>query len=179
VTELHVNAWPRSCAAPGCHRTDRVGRPGLCHKHYERARTTGFVERRTFLQRVAPKIAEQPTGCWNWTAYRNPLGYGQAFFEGRTQQAHRAMYQALVGPIADGMTLDHLCKNPSCVNPDHLEPVTMAENIRRADYSRNGSYLAARTHCPRGHEYTEANTYWNAGSRNCRVCGRSRNRRTA
>jgi hypothetical protein len=70
--------------------------------------------------------------CWIWTAHRNPLGYGQFRPKGKqTVRAHRFAYELLLGPIPEGMTLDHLCRNTRCVNPDHLEPVTAIENYRR------------------------------------------------
>jgi hypothetical protein len=80
-----------------------------------------------------------------------------------------------VGPIPEGLTIDHLCKNPGCVRPDHLEAVTMRENIRRGSW-------ASRTHCINGHEYTEENTYrMPSGYRDCRRCiylrGRKRDER--
>lgn len=81
--------------------------------------------------RIAAKI--QPDGeCWSWTAYRSKKGYGSvATGHGKTALAHRHVYELLVGPIPAGLELDHLCLNTSCVNPDHLEPVTGAENLRR------------------------------------------------
>lgn len=106
------------------------------------------------------------TGCWEWTASRTSGGYG-AFRIPGVSSAHRAMYQFLVGPVPEGLHLDHLCRVRHCVNPDHLEPVTQAENNRRA--------AAAVTHCPKGHAYTEANTHLRKrGSRDCRVCNRDR-----
>ena len=66
--------------------------------------------------------------CWLWTGPKYHNGYGQA----RGGRVHRLMYEALVGPIPDGLELDHLCRIRECVNPEHLEPVTRAENARRA-----------------------------------------------
>lgn len=95
-------------------------------------------------------------------------GYARLCWNAKKVYAHRIAYQLLVGPIPEGMQLDHLCRNRRCVNPDHLEPVTHAENVRRG---LSGAYLRARTHCPKGHPYDQANTYVsNSGSRNCRAC---------
>lgn len=69
--------------------------------------------------------------CWEWQGYTNPRGYGQTHIKGAGPMVHRVVYEGLVGPIPDGMTLDHLCKNKVCVNPAHLEPVTRHENSRR------------------------------------------------
>ncbi len=71
------------------------------------------------------------TGCWNWTRSRQPNGYGHLTINNRQVLAHRFVYERDRGPIPAGMTLDHLCRNPRCVNPDHLEPVSHAENCRR------------------------------------------------
>lgn len=123
------------------------------------------------LARFLPKI-DFSGECWLWVAAKDVHGYGRfgIWADGRTVPylAHRVCYEHYVGPIPEGLTLDHLCKNPPCVNPDHLEPVTQAENVRRgrgADLWRN------KTHCPSGHPYSPENTLVNArGSRECRAC---------
>jgi hypothetical protein len=103
--------------------------------------------------------------CWAWTGGRSGGRYGMY----RRQYAHRIAYEQLVGPIPDGLELDHLCRNTLCVNPDHLEPVTHAENTRRG-FGPAGM-AARRTHCPHGHPYDAANTYVRAtGGRRCRIC---------
>lgn len=118
-----------------------------------------------------------PTGfCWIWTGTKSGEGYGKFKpHSGRSSHwAHRYAYELLVGAIPEGMHLDHLCRNRACVNPDHIEPVSMAENIRRgfSPSARNGR----KTHCKRGHEFTPENTWvvyrgsWE--ERRCRACQR-------
>jgi hypothetical protein len=92
------------------------------------------------------------------------------------------LYELLVGPIPQGFDIDHLCRNRGCVRPDHLEPATRSENLRRGDLHPPAAALqAAKTHCPRGHPYDEINTYWNTNggrghSRVCRACWKARRR---
>jgi hypothetical protein len=78
------------------------------------------------------KVDVGGNGCWLWTAGKL-RGYGNYSHEGRTAKAHRVAYQALVAPVPAGLALDHLCRNPSCVNPAHLEPVTWQTNIHRGE----------------------------------------------
>ncbi len=88
--------------------------------------------------------------------------------------AHRFAYENLVGPVPTGLLLDHRCRNKSCVNPDHLDPVTSGENTRRGVLSFVTS-IRRKTHCLRGHEYTRENTYTDpAGGRRCNQCRRDR-----
>ena len=109
-------------------------------------------------------------GCWEWTAYKTPLGYGQVRRGVNMTTAQRAVYEALVGPVPDGLELDHLCRNPSCVRPDHLEPVTHQENMRRGDA---GLLNASKTHCVRGHLLDAENLRVRPdGRRQCRECQR-------
>lgn len=127
---------------------------------------------RTALDRFADKIALTDSGCIEWIASTQGEGYGQFFRGGRTGPgqhgkiaAHRWSYEYHVGPIPNGLEIDHLCRNRLCVNPEHLEPVTSQENISRSH--GNGS----KTHCPQGHAYDDANTYVSpAGTRFCRKC---------
>jgi hypothetical protein len=118
-------------------------------------------------------VVEPSTGCWRWTGDINNKGYGRYHVgvDQPRQVPHRASYQALVGPIPAGLTIDHLCRNRACCNPAHLEPVTNRENILR------GEGIAARraraTHCEAGHEWTPENTRISTtGHRVCRACKR-------
>jgi len=76
-------------------------------------------------------------GCWEWTAGINNRGYGMVQTDGRTEPAHRVIYQLLGGIIPPGMHVDHLCRNRSCVRPSHLEPVTVSENQSRGMLGRD------------------------------------------
>lgn len=118
--------------------------------------------------------------CWRWTAATNTAGYGVWWNGDRLVLAHRESYRREVGPIPEGRELDHLCRNRWCVRPDHLDPVTRAENVRRGDGPRLLRERNANiTHCPHGHEYTENNTHIQQhGGRRCRACARERSRRT-
>lgn len=110
---------------------------------------------RTGRPPVAPelrfwKFVERGNDCWLWTGTKCPRGYG-SFWHGKGRiKAHRWSYEFHVGPIPQGLQLDHLCRNPSCVRPDHLEPVTARENTLRS--SGITASFARATHCVRGHE---------------------------
>jgi hypothetical protein len=117
----------------------------------------------------------QADGCWEWSGYRTPAGYGMFRWGGdRRITAHRAGYLMHVGTIPEGWEIDHLCRNRGCVNLAHLRVVTHAENCARADYAR-GTRLpnGRKTHCAHGHALSGANIRINRnGSRACRECGR-------
>jgi hypothetical protein len=125
--------------------------------------------------RLRNRIAVEPaSGCWVWLGKR-AKGYGRikvgSMHDGtrREVQAHRLVYEILIGPIPYGLELDHLCLNRSCVNPDHVEPVTTRENLLRGTSSP--AQNARKTHCKRGHEFTPDNTRLTSrGYRQCRQC---------
>jgi hypothetical protein len=114
------------------------------------------------------------TGCWEWNLRLDKKGYGRTKLQGHRDQlfqAHRVMYELLIGPIPDGLQLDHLCRVRHCVNPIHLEPVTSAENSRRGEWW-------GKPRCAQGHEFTPENTYWTSRhTRFCRECKRIYERR--
>jgi hypothetical protein len=119
--------------------------------------------------RIRERSVISDFGCWEWSLRRDRDGYGQTKVHGLSKQAHRASYEAFIGIIPNGLTIDHLCRNPSCVNPAHLEAVTNKENILRS----NGiTAIEARlTHCRSGHEFNDKNTYIAPnGARHCRAC---------
>lgn len=134
----------------------------------------------TFWDRIAPSFGA-PDSCWKWHLKKNWSGYGRIKTDGKNTPAHRAVYEVLVGPVPDGLQLDHLChtndkscnggincEHRLCVNPDHLEPVTAKENQSR-------SHNARKTHCKNGHEFTFENLYIHPkkGSRGCKTCRRA------
>lgn len=113
--------------------------------------------------------------CWEWTAFKNSKGYGDFSYKGKSVRAHRFSYELFNDDIPKGLILDHLCRNPSCVNHEHLEVVTITENVLRGDIGHNHPN-SRKTHCPQGHTYSEKNTVIdNNGSRRCLQCRQIRN----
>lgn len=136
--------------------------------------TRGRVPYHSQEERFWPKVDKTPT-CWLWIGAIGSGGYGNFYISNvgrkiRTTLAHHWAYEQLIGPVPEGLDLDHLCRNRACVNPAHLEPVTRSTNLRR------GVGTAGRTECPQGHPYDEANTYHDplTGWRQCRQCRAAR-----
>lgn len=166
------------CPKPGCRRSVEIR--GLCYVHYNAARKRDEIPLLTPEDRLWAKV--EVTGfCWNWTGARKKYGHGHLKWQGRYQQAHRVIYELLVGPIPAAHHVDHLCRNPPCVNPDHLEPVPPRTNYNRG-YSPPG-INSRKTHCYQGHEFTPGNTRTSKDNeRTCRTCDAARareRRRTA
>lgn len=156
------------CAVAECERP-AYGR-GYCTLHYQR-----FVKWGDPLLTYTPKrgldvetrfltYVDKSGVCWQWTGHIARTGYA-TFYDGRSHRAHVWAYTHWVGPIPEGLQLDHLCRNKSCVWPDHLEPVTQAENMHRIP-----GWGPAKTHCKWGHLYDEWNTLYVPGGRKCRTC---------
>lgn len=167
-----------SCSVTDCPNPTHAR--GWCKKHWQRWRTTGdplMVKVSGPTPQPAAerfwRMVEKTETCWLWTgAKASKYGHGKFMLTGpsRNLKAHRWAYEALVGSIPPGMTLDHLCRVPACVNPAHLEPVTLSENVRRQ--------CAAKTHCPQGHPLSGENLYLSpAGTRACRTCRTEASRR--
>lgn len=131
------------------------------------------------MRDVATRFREQvrvddASGCWVWQGFKDVQGYGRFKCAGRTVLAHRMAYALFVGDT-EGILLDHVCCNPSCVNPQHLRPLSKRENTLRgvAPSAQN----ARKGKCVRGHPFDSENTYYTpTGSRQCRRCGAARSR---
>lgn len=126
------------------------------------------MRRSCWAARLKPKI-DATDDCWIWRGSTSTVGYGQFHVWGRLVTAHRFVYELYVGPIPEGLVLDHLCRNRQCVNPAHLEPVTHRINILRGEGA--GARNAAKEECPRGHPLTPENVRPSPrGFRRCSTC---------
>jgi len=124
-----------------------------------------------YLNRFMNKtVAVSGNNCWQWLGSINPLGYAQ-FYNGKTMvRAHRFIYEAIVSAIPKPLTIDHLCRNRACVNPNHMEIVSSRENTLRGDGL--AAKLFRQTHCCRDHLLSGENLLIRFdGSRKCRKCG--------
>ena len=164
------------CRVESCSRPPKTR--GWCSAHYQRWWKSGDLRERDEPRLLVAAIEERfwtkvsfagEDGCWLWKG-GGSHGYGRFTVDasGRYVYAHIWAWNFCNGPVPDGLELDHLCRKTACVRPDHLEPVTHAENIRRGLRGR------LVTHCPQGHEYTPENTAIYVGRRNCRTCHRAK-----
>lgn len=135
-----------------------------CGKTYAR---NAFNKKRPPHERFL-SFVNKTAGCWNWTGALKENGYGAFAGYNRNGYAHRFSYTHFRGPIPEGLTIDHLCRNRSCVNPDHLEAVSLRTNSLRGNSP--SAQCARKTECPRGHPYDKTNTYYRKGRRQCRIC---------
>ena len=129
-----------------------------------------LIMQRRVKSRVIIEDRGYLTPCWISTRALQRGGYTKIGLNGKTLLTHRVSYMAFVGPIGIGLQIDHLCRVRACCNPEHLEPVTCSVNLLRGETLQ--AEQVRRTHCPRGHEYTVANTYRRRDSakRECWTC---------
>jgi len=168
-----ANAKP--CTIEDCERLTQS--KGLCATHYKRLQVHGttdkvYVKRepKSVMARFFKFVDVQEDGCWKWTGSLSNVGYSRFASEYGTY-GHQAAYNLFVGPIPAGLTIDHLCMVRKCVNPQHLEAVTLRENIMRSP-NQVCAINARKTHCKQGHEFNEENTYRNTKGRVCKTCRR-------
>ncbi len=169
--DINGEESPRPAASPEEGSGDSEGAAGAQQESEAAEEGPAFGDPRlppNFWDRV--RVLEN--GCWEWTGTRQTAqapaaGYGQVIVDGQRCPAHRVAYEALVGPIPQGLECDHLCRNRPCVNPSHIEPVTSSVNTLRGDH-----WERRKKHCPQGHPYDEENTHRYRGQRVCRRCDR-------
>lgn len=164
---LRRQAWGSACTVEEC--PDEMHMKGYCRHHYYRFRQHGDPlaggPRRTknpmdrfarYVDKNGPYCEALGSQCWMWTGnHLSQNGYALTYSEAlkQTTTAHRWAYALLVEPVPKDMTLDHLCRNILCVNPSHMEIVSLVENIQRAPIAGVAKIAAAKTHCKEGHEF--------------------------
>lgn len=128
------------------------------------------------MERFLSFVRIDVDGCWIWTGYITPDGYGQFWADGTNHRAHKWIYEQTHGPVPSGRELDHFrCDKRACAHPDHVRSVTTRENVLRGRGS--AARKRAQTHCVNGHEFDEDNTYIRLnGARSCIACQRERQR---
>lgn len=168
------------CKIDGCER--RGYARGLCSAHYQRERTygdplggKGAVRGMPLREKIKAYVHVDASGCWIWQGGLDSGGYGQITVDRTNRRAHRVSYEVFVGPVPDGLQLDHRCRVHPCVNPAHLEPVTPRENTERGWLARG-----LPTYCGNGHLWAENARPRRRGDgwvRECRACSANRTRR--
>lgn len=170
-----------SCSVTGCNNPHKTR--GFCGVHYNRKMRSGEIVPTTLADRFWSKVDRSggPAACWPWTGSRSDQGYGSISVNGELHGSHRVAYELMVGPIEQPQ-LDHLCRNPPCCNPAHLEPVTGRENTLRGLSPQ--AINARKTTCPKGHPLDGPNldvqrTRKIGGrlQRVCRACAREHSRK--
>lgn len=131
--------------------------------------------RRNPIEQVIKYTVTLPTDCWSWVGPKRAGGYGRIKLDGKKDVlAHRWVYELLRGPIPRGLVIDHLCRNRTCVNPQHMEPVTARENTKRGDVG----WRRYVVQCIRGHPLEGDNLFIaKSGKRSCRSCRRAAKRK--
>jgi hypothetical protein len=125
-----VQSHSPTCAVESCGREYHAR--NYCLMHYVAARRRGELPKLTTEDVFVGNFDINEAGCWQWLGNKDAKGYGFIGVGKKTRQrAHRWVWDTYVSPIPEGWQIDHLCRNPSCVNPDHLEPVPGMENQRR------------------------------------------------
>ena len=126
----------------------------------------------TTVEILSKRFIIKDNGCWDWIGYKNKSGYGQFSVSGYSRNAHRIMWELTGRKVDYSKQLDHLCRNRSCVNPNHLRQVTAKENTHGSLALTYLNHL--KTHCASGHEYTAENIYIPPSKRQrvCRECQR-------
>ena len=153
----------RICAIPGCGNVEQTRR-GMCDMHYRRWRRNGVAGPPDSLRIIGDDFARfwshvdqdgpVPVGvewlgnCWIWTGHRDDKGYGHIKADGQVIRTHLWAWRTFVGPVPDGLELDHLCRVTACVRTTHLEPVTKGENVRRRNLALAGKPWIIRPEVP-------------------------------
>lgn len=149
-----------------------------CESHWSALQRDPDTSRLKYIprgdkERLMVKV-KKIDGHWMWNGSLDGNGkYGGFHYKGKQRRAHRVAWELFVGPIPEGMVLDHMCRVTQCVNPDHLQVVTQRENLLIGETLQAEN--AKKTHCIRGHEFNDINTYFTpSGGRACRPCRRFR-----
>lgn len=173
------NRWHRPCGyLPGC-TNRRYHAAKMCFDCYSKWEGKRESPEILFWAKVnkdgpIPDYSPSLGKCWIWKGATSKKGYGSVHTFPKPTAAHRFSYAIHKGQIPKGLTIDHLCRVPSCVNPDHLEAVTGRINTLRG-FSPPAIHVK-KTHCPQGHEYSVQNTRVYKGRRNCRMCSKLKTR---